>query len=207
MKVIGITGSSGSGKTTVSTIIKNNTGCRIISADAIARDLNVPGEKYYDETLELLGTDILKEDKKVDRKKMATILFSDEELREKMNAITSKYVGGEIKKRIQTVRKKNVDELLVIDAPLLFECGLENVCDYIIAVVCKEDTLKIQRICHRDRLRTNQAKSRLEAQHDDEYYTSRANYIVDNSRETSYEHLIKRVIKIIHEIKGDKEKK
>lgn len=206
MKVVGITGSSGSGKTTVSTIIKNNTGCKVISADSMAKKLNNPGTEYYDETIKLFGTEILDENQKINRKKLASILFTQEELRKKMNEITAKYVGSEIKRIINAFKRKKENEIVVVDAPLLFECGLDSICDYIIAVVCEEDALKVQRICNRDKIRTSQAKTRLKAQPSDEFYTSRANYVINNSREVAYAHLIKKVIKIVHEIKGDNEK-
>ena len=100
MVIIGITGNSGSGKTTISTIIKNNLECTVISADYIAKKINVPGTDYYKETIELFGEDILKSDSTIDRRKLAEIIFSDSELKRKLNIITAKYVGSEIENLI-----------------------------------------------------------------------------------------------------------
>lgn len=201
MKVIGVTGNSGSGKSTVSTIIKNNLNCTVISADNLAKKINVPGSEYYEKTIELFGKDILNEDGTINRRKLAPILFTDVETKRKMNLLTSKYVGGEIEKLVNEEKAKANNGFVVIDAPLLFECGVDKLCDYVIAVTCAEEDTKISRICIRDKITKNQAKIRLEAQPDDEFYTSKADYVIYNNQDTLYITLIKGVIKVIHDIK------
>lgn len=207
MKVIGVTGNHGSGKSTVSTIIKNNTGCTVISADIIAKKINVPGTEFYEKTVGVFGEEILNEDKTIDRKKMADKLFAEESLRLQMNVHTAKYAGDEIRRMIKEEEKSGKNDILVLDAPLLFECKLDDVCDYIIAVVCEDEMSKIKRICERDRKRPAQARLRLSAQPDNEFYTSRADYVVDNTKFNAYFDLIKKVLKIVHEIRGENKAK
>ena len=207
MKVIGVTGNSGSGKSTVSTIIKNNLGCNVISADNLAKRVNVPGSEYYKKTLELFGEEILREDGTINRRKLAPILFTNVETKRKMNELTAQYVGGEIERLVNEERLKGDKEFLVIDAPLLFECGVDKLCDYIIAVTCEEEDVKIHRICVRDRVSKRQAKVRLDAQPDEEFYTSKANYTIYNNKNSSYFNLVNGVVKLMHEIKDDIKKK
>lgn len=206
MKIIGVTGNSGSGKSTVSTIIKNNLGCTVISADNLAKKINIPGTEYYEKTIEIFGEGILKEDGTINRRKLAPILFSDVETKRKMNELTSKYVGGEIERLVNEEKSKSNNNFMVIDAPLLFECGVDKLCDYVIAVTCEEEDTKIKRICMRDKITRNQAKIRLDAQPNDEFYSSKADYTIYNNQNSLYINLIKGVIKVIHDIK-DKAKK
>lgn len=201
MKVIGVTGNSGSGKSTVSTIIKNNLGCTVICADNLAKKINIPGSEYYQKTIELFGTEILREDGTINRRKLAPILFTDVETKKKMNELTAQYVGGEIERLIEEERLKGKNDFVVIDAPLLFECGVDKLCDYIITVTCDEEETKIQRICERDKVTRKQAKIRLDAQPNDEYYLSKSDYTIYNDQNSTYGNLISGVIKIIHDIK------
>lgn len=206
MKVIGVTGNSGSGKSTVCTIIKNNLGCTVIYADNLAKKINIPGSEYYEKTIELFGTKILREDGTINRRILAPILFTDVETKKKMNALTAQYVGGEIARLVEEEKLKGKNDFVVIDAPLLFECGVDRLCDYIIAVTCEEEETKIKRICERDRVTRRQAKVRLDAQPDNEFYLSRSNYSIYNNRNSTYINLVNGVVKLIHKIKDDIEK-
>lgn len=203
MKVIGVTGNSGSGKSTVSTIIKNNLGCTVICADNLAKKISIPGNEYYKKTIELFGTKILREDGTINRRKLAPILFTDVETKKKMNDLTAKYVGDEIERLVKEEKENGINEFIVIDAPLLFECGVDRLCDYIIAVTCQEEDTKIVRICARDKVTRRQAKVRLDAQPDDEFYLSKSNYRIYNNKNSTYGNLVKAVLKIIHQIKDD----
>ena len=210
MTIIGVTGGTGTGKTTVSTIIKNTLDCIVISADYVAKKINVPGTEYYKETVELFGEEILKPDKTLDRRKMAEIIFSDSEAKEKMNVITTKYVGGKIEDLIKEEGEKNPEAFVIIDAPLLFECGLDKLCDYIIAIVCESKEARIRRITVRDRLTRNQAEARIDAQPNNDFYESRADFVIHNELYYKYYKLIKDVQKVVYKIKrkvSEKQKK
>ena len=97
MKIIGITGTSGAGKTTVCEIIEKNYNAKKIDADKVAKELSKSGTEYYNEIIECFGTGILQNvgvavhgDPQIDRKKLANIIFNDDSKREDLNKITAK---------------------------------------------------------------------------------------------------------------------
>ena len=207
MIIIGVTGNSGAGKTTISTIIKNNSKALVIDADLLAKSLLKPGTEYYDKTIELFGKKILmpkpsKNKGKIDKAAFSKILFSDDKKREKMNALTFKYVGQEIKKIILENKDR---EIIVIDAPLLYEGGFEKICNYVIAVVAEEKT-KIKRIMQRDKIHPNQASQRISTQKNEDFYKEHANFIIENNENTRYITLVKETLKIVHTIKDEANK-
>lgn len=154
MKIIGITGSSGAGKTTICGILNKKYSAYIIDADEIARKLSKKGSMYLDSIVEYFGTDILDNSGELKRKELADIIYNDDEKRERLNNITFMYVVKEIKNNINKLKDK---ELIVIDAPLLFESNLDKICDIVIGVIAsKED--KIKRICNRDNISEETAR-------------------------------------------------
>ena len=208
MIIIGVTGNTGAGKSTVSTIIKNNTGAMVIDADQLARQLLVPGEKYFNDVVKAFGKEILfnkkqKHKGKINNSKLAMILFEDNEKRETMNKLTFKYVGQKTKELILENQDK---EFIVLDFPLLYEGKFDKICNYIIGVIADEET-KIFRVTERDRITNAQALSRLNVQIDEEKLKEKADYIVDNSNNTRYITLVNDVVRLIHKIKKDEEEK
>lgn len=207
MIIIGVTGNSGAGKSTVSTIIKNNTGALVIDADKLSKEMMVKGEEYYNETVELFGEDILiqkeKNKGKIDKAKFATALFNDEEKRKKLNKLTFKYVGEETKKIILENKDK---DFIVLDFPLLYEGGFDKICNYVIGVV-SDDESKIKRLKERDRISREQALIRISTQIDEEILKEKVDYVVTNVEKTRYINLVKDVIKLIHKIKKEEEEK
>ena len=176
MKVIGITGSSGSGKTTVAKILSEELKAKTINADEIVKQMQEPRAKYYEKIVETFGKEILKEKGFIDRKKLAQIIFKDKLKKEKLNNLTYKYVVEEIKSQV----KKTKEEYIIIDAPLLIEGNLNKICDIVIAVTSNKEE-QIKRICKRDDIGEENAKIRLEAQKDNEFYKRNADYIIENN--------------------------
>lgn len=174
--VIGITGNSGSGKSEISKILSNKINAIIIDADKVVKELYTPGQEYYNKILELFGNKVLEKNNKLNRNKIAEIIYNNESEREKLNNLTYKYVVDEIKKRVK--KEKNIN--IIIDAPLLFESKLDEICDITVAVLA-EKSLKINRICTRDNIEQKIAISRLAIQKEDSYYQKKADYIVTNN--------------------------
>lgn len=174
--VIGVTGNSGSGKSEISKILSNKINAKIIDADKVVKELYTPGREYYNKILELFGNKILEKNNKLNRNKIAEIIYNNESEREKLNNLTYKYVVDEIKKRVK--KEKNIN--IIIDAPLLFESKLDEICDITVAVLA-EKSLKINRICTRDNIEQKIAISRLAIQKEDSYYQKKADYIVTNN--------------------------
>lgn len=129
VKVIGITGGVGAGKTRVLEYLKNRTDCRIIIADQVAHILEEPGEVCYKRIVELLGPDILSADGKIDKGKMAARIFDDKEVLAKVNRIVHPAVKAYITEAIAGERKKGRLQYLFIEAALLIEDGYGQIVD------------------------------------------------------------------------------
>ena len=208
MIILGVTGKSGSGKSTVSTIIKNNSGALIIDADKLVKELSSVGEKYYNEIVKLFGEEILiqtpeKNKGKINNPKLAKIIFNDNEKREKLNKLTFKYVGEKTKEIILENKDK---EIIVLDFPLLFEGGFDKICNCVIGVIADEETM-ISRLKERDRISRDEVESRINNQITEETLKEKCDYIVDNSSRIRYINLVKDVVKLIHKIKKDEGEK
>lgn len=194
MKIIGITGSSGSGKTTASKILSKELKAKTINADEIVKQMQKHGTKYYKEIVETFGQEILQENGSLNRKKLGQIIFQDETKKEKLDKLTYKYVVEEIKAKVKDTK----EEYIIIDAPLLIESKLNEICDIIIAVISSKQE-QIKRICSRDNIEEENAKIRLEAQKDNEFYKLNADYIVENNGGKTDE-LMGRIRKLVQEL-------
>lgn len=173
--IVGITGNSGSGKSEISKILAHKIDAKIIDADKIVKKISEPENEYYEKQVELFGKEILIKNK-LNKKKIAEIIYSNSKMREALNKLTYKYVVEEIKKEINNIEGKNI----IIDAPLLFESGLDKICDFTIGIIAKNEVKK-ERICKRDNLSESTARARLKIQEKDEYYIKKSNYIVENN--------------------------
>lgn len=179
MNVIGVTGSSGSGKTTVSKLIEQEINAKIVDADRISKFLTNNETEYLQAIVGVFGEEILLENRKLNRKKLAKIIYNDDKSREKLNQLTFKYVVDEIKKELNKVKEEKIYNTIVLDVPLLFQSGLDKECDVIIGVVAPENE-KIRRICYRDRIERGQAIKRLNTQLNDEFYKQHCNFVIEN---------------------------
>ena len=129
MKVIGITGGIGSGKSEILSYLKRRANCRIIIADHVAHELEVKGGVCYEGIVALLGEDILAEDREIDRTKLAACIFADKKLLAQINAIVHPAVKEYITAKIAEERKAGKYEYLFIEAALLIEDGYEEIVD------------------------------------------------------------------------------
>lgn len=186
--IIGITGSSGAGKSTVCQMLKEKYSATIINADIMAKNLSQKGNEYYNEIVKQFGKDILLENEELNRKKLAQIIYKDKSKREILNNITFKHVRKAIEEYIRKLSNTQTrqyilenKQIIAIDAPLLLEAGLEDLCDKIICVISEKRDLQIERIMRRDNITEEQALARLGAQKENEFYKSKSNYIIVNN--------------------------
>lgn len=178
MKVIGITGNSGSGKSYISNILLNRLkNSIIIDADKIAKQMSNIDTLYYKEIVSEFGEDILNETKEINRKKLATIIYNNKEKRELLNSITFKHVVEEIKNRIN---KNSNKDYIILDVPLLFESNTNKICNLVIGVIA-EKNIKIDRICKRDGINKNDAIKRINAQLSNEILKRKCDFIIENN--------------------------
>ena len=180
--VIGITGSSGAGKSTICEILERDYNVKIINADKIARKLSRKGTNYVIDIIKIFGKDIVDEEGELKRKKLAEIIYSNDEMRKKLNNSTFKYIKKEIEKQINKINKNLV---AVIDAPLLFESELDKICDKVIGVISNRE-LQLDRIVARDNIDFEDAEKRLNAQQNNEFYIKKCDDIIANNNNFLY---------------------
>ncbi len=193
MKIIGITGSSGAGKTTLSGILNKRENVEVIDADKVAKQMAVPGNEYLQEIEKTFGKSVLFDDGNLNRKALAGKIYNDDEARNLLNELTFKYVANEILERIKKINNSKI-EIVIIDAPLLFEAKLEKNCDFVVSLIADEE-LKIKRICKRDNIDKITAQKRLKIQHDNDYYIKKSDYVIYNSEDCNLEKEIEKILK------------
>ena len=176
MLIIGITGGSGSGKSTVANIFCSY-GAETIDADVVYHDLlnNSAAmmnelKKRFPETVNSQG--------KLNRRALADIVFSDKDALSDLNSIAHKFVIEETERRIARYYEKNAP-YLCIDAIALFESGLNSICDVTIGVTAPRAS-RISRIISRDNIDSMAASARINAQADDSFYKDNCDYVISN---------------------------
>ena len=194
MKVIGLTGGTGSGKSIVSAFLEQN-GAYVIDADKIAHDIIARGKPAYEELTSYFGGAILDENRNILRKKLGSIVFTNKEKLDFLNRCTHKYIIQEIDKKIAERKQKKEDTCIVLDAPLLLEANLESRCSEI-WVVFAEEEVRARRIMERDNITYQDAKNRIGSQKNWEVYRQKANLILDNSKDL--EHLKRQLESIFY---------
>lgn len=178
--VIGLTGTTGAGKSEVSRLLKAR-GAVIVDADVLARRAVEPGTPALAALAERFSASILHEDGTLDRAALARVAFASKEATEAMNAIVHPAVIAMMKDEIDTARAHGA-RLIVLDVPLLFQSGTDALCDTTVAVTADE-AVRRRRICERDGLTAEQAAARMQAQPAEAYYTERAAHVIENNGE------------------------
>lgn len=176
--VVGLTGQTGAGKSTVSKVFADN-GYAVINADSVARKVVEKGSKCLYEISDFFGKDVLLADGALDRKKLAGIVFSDKAKLETLDTIIYPYITGEILHQIRQ-NSRNGEKLILLDAPTLFESRADDFCEIIISVLADPD-IREKRIVERDSLTPEEARKRMASQFDEEFFSSHSDYIIHNN--------------------------
>lgn len=195
MKIIGITGGIGSGKSTVSREFESY-GAEIIDADAISRSITLKNGLAYREIVDFFGTDIICSSGEIDRKKLAGIVFSDSEKLEVLNNITHKYIFEEMENRISASK----NDLVILDVPLLFSSDFKIECDIKIVVVADLEN-RINRVIQRDNTDRISVENRINSQLSDEEMKKLADIVIEND---SLDDMKVQVKKIVEMLRGSK---
>lgn len=199
MRVIGLTGGIGTGKSTTSQIIRS-LGVPVIDADEVSRSLLSPGSSYNSKVADLFGNQVLDESGNIDRKALANIIFASEEMRKKLEALLHPLVRFEMEKRIKELKDQE-KKLVVLDIPLLFEKGYwQNKVDEIWLVDTTQE-LQIKRIKERELWSEKEILDRIHAQMPLEEKRLLASKIILNNG--SFEELENRISDLISETKND----
>ena len=146
--VIGITGSFGSGKSTVAGIFKKSGAC-VIDADSLAHECLRPGSAAYKKIISIFGKGVLCVNKTIDRRRLGEVVFDDHRRLLKLNSIIHPEVIREIRRRVRAAKSG----LVVLDAPLLIEAGLQRQVDKVVVVTANQinQVKRLQRRCSLDR--------------------------------------------------------
>jgi len=176
MKIIGLTGGIGSGKSTIAELFLKK-GIRVIDADIVYKELSKPGQILYNEIIRTFGSDFLTPGDTIDFKKLADIVFHDEAKRLKLNQITHPVVRDEVLKEARALKNQ---PLAVIVVPLLFESGFENYCDKVICVYVDLRT-QVSRVMSRDRVSREMALLKILAQWPMKLKAEKSDFVIDNS--------------------------
>ena len=172
--VIGLTGPTGAGKSSVAKELAA-LGCAVVDCDRIARQVTDSCVPCLQSLAEEFGSDILQEGM-LDRKLLATRAFASPEKTRKLNELTHPWILGETKAQIQAALDAG-KPFVVVDAPLLFEAGVDALCDEIVAVTVPFEK-RLQRIMKRDHISEELARARMAAQHPESWYEERAGKVI-----------------------------
>lgn len=184
MKVVGITGGIGSGKSVFLNYISENYNAHIIESDKLAKELMLPGQAIYNDVVRAFGVEVLEEcvaGNPIDSAKLGGIVFSSNEKLELLNSITHPGVKKHILSVIEQHRKKDDVDYVVIEAALLIEDGYKDICDYIINVYVDKET-RINRLMEGRGYTREKCESVIASQSDDEYYKKYADYTINNEK-------------------------
>ena len=194
MKVIGITGGVGAGKSEILSYLKEHCNCRILMADRLAEELEEPGQDCYDQLLALLGREILQEDGRIDRKKMAARVFADKSLLEAVNAMIHPAVKQAILQIIRDEKEAARRDYLFIEAALLIEDGYAEIVDEL-WYIHTEEKVRRQRLKASRGYTDEKIDSILREQLSEEEFYGHCHYVIENSGslERVYEQLDKKL--------------
>lgn len=179
MKVIGLTGGIGTGKSTVSAYLKEH-GFAVVDADRIAHEVVEPGKPLLTELAAAFGGELIRQDGTLDRKGLAAIVFPDPEKRRQLDRIMHGRILEEIRRQVGVHQEAGVCRGVIMDVPLLFETGLDKDCHQV-WVVTADQEIRIARVCARDGMRPEEVKARMANQMDDAEKCRRADKLIDNS--------------------------
>lgn len=195
MITVGLTGQSGSGKTTISGEFAAH-GFYVINADMLARKVMEKGQPCLEETARNFGSEILLPDGTLDRKLLGKIVFSDRKRLDELNKICYKYINRMVEDIISEQRGRG-EGYVLLDAPTLFEAGEDKLCDIIVSAAA-DRAVRLKRITERDKISEKSAEDRFNSQYDLEFFRSHSDYVIENNG--SLEELKCRTNEIIEQI-------
>lgn len=173
-KIIGLTGPTGSGKSSAALIAKNY-GINVVDCDKLARKAVKKGSDGLNDLVAAFSPGILKKDGALNRRELAKRAFSSKKNTELLNKTLLPHIAKLVKAELN-------GKTVLLDAPTLFESGLDSVCDVTIAVLANKDD-RIKRIMERDKLSLENALLRINAGKDDGFYKERADFVLYNNKD------------------------
>lgn len=175
--IVGLTGQTGAGKTTVSRAFAD-AGFAVIDCDQVTRQVQQRPE-ILARLAAAFGPEVLSEDGSLNRRALAAVAFSGPEQTQKLGGIMYPVITDEIHQQIEAFIRSGQNRIL-LDAPTLFESGADKICQKKVAVLAPEE-LRLMRIMNRDGISEPQARARMASQHKDSFFTLRCDYTLTNN--------------------------
>lgn len=194
MKIIGIVGGIGAGKTTVVSMFMELCPTYVIGADEIGHQLLLKNGKAYDQVVEAFGEGILDEEGHIVRSRLGSLVFGDPMKLQKLNSISHPLIYEEVASQIEKCHKEGSWKLVMIDAALLIEIGLIELVDTVVGVYADEKT-RVKRVMARGGLSEDEAQKRIASQKKWETFEAISDYVINNSE--SYQNTKDQVEKLI----------
>lgn len=179
MKVIGIVGGMGAGKSTVIAIMNEIQPISYISADLIGHEILLKGGAAYQPIIEAFGDEILDASGEIIRQKLGQVVFGNTEKIALLNVITHPIITAKIKDRIAYYQKTAPNQPIILEAALLLESGLVDLTDVVVAVYADKD-VRLKRVIAREGLDEKHILKRFKAQKEWEELKAAADYVIDN---------------------------
>ena len=171
---IGLTGSSGSGKSTVAAMFLAH-GCHIVDCDEISRSIDALPE-YKDAVREKFGDGVFDEGGNISRRASGKLVLGNDDLLAELTSISRPIIKARVAEEIGKYGEK---ENIVIDAPLLFESGLDKICDTTVGVIANAKE-RARRVSHRDGITVKDAARRVSLQKNADFYEKNCIFIIKN---------------------------
>jgi len=198
MLKVGLTGSIAVGKSFVLGVLKE-LGCHVLDADEVAREVVKPGTAGLRAVVEAFGDEILRADGTLDRSKLGSIVFTDENKRRQINSILHPFIITAQDEELRRLEREDPQGIAVVDAALMIESGAYKRFDKLIVVHCDPE-IQLQRLMKRDKLSREDAERRINSQMPQEEKKRYADFLIDTSG--PFESTRQQVELAFHELKN-----
>lgn len=186
--IVGLTGNIASGKSTVGKILEE-MGATVVDADQVARQVVARGTPALQELVSTFGEKILKDDGSLDREVLGNMVFGNDEALEKLNKITHPPIRNTLKQMFNDFRRQSNPGVLVVEAALLFETGLDLLMDQVWFVTAPLD-IRIERLMMRNGLSYEAAMKRINSQESEDIKLGKSDFVINNDGDQKQLHRI-----------------
>ncbi len=174
MLIVGLTGASGSGKGYLSSLLVDSD-IRIIDTDLVYHKMISSPTPCVEALISVFGEVIRDDNGGINRAALGDIVFSSKERLEQLNSIAHSF----IRKKCNEIIESGGAKIVILDAPVLFESGFDDMCDVTVGVVANED-IRLARITKRDGISREKAYARIRNQHSDDWFRDKCDIVIEN---------------------------
>lgn len=179
---IGLTGPTGSGKSTVTALMRQWGGVEVLDGDTVAHEVN--DSQACAAAIARAFPGVRRPDGTVDRRQLAAVVFANPDALRQLVGITFPLILAECESRMEGFARAGA-RACVLDGPTLFESGGDRLCDVIVSVVTPRE-VRLRRVLERDGITREAAEARMKNQHEDAFYTARSHFVITNSSDLAH---------------------